>query len=213
MPTLRFNADDHSYFLDGVRVPSVTQIMAPLHDFSAIPADVLQHASERGTAIHKAIELDLDNNLDEDSIHAEVRPYLRAWRKFYVEWEPEVLASERRVGHLGLRYAGTLDCLLRARGDLYYVDYKNTAALVPTVGMQLKAYQEADKATEAPAGYPTFEELSTAKRAMLWLRNDGTYKFIEQPDHDWALFLALLSQHHTNQKVQMLVDKWRKAHV
>lgn len=203
MPILRFNEADHRYFLDGTELPSVTRILAPLHNFDGIPPDVLQHAADRGRAVHKAIELDLLNELDEDALHPEIVPYVKAWRKFYMEWEPELVSSEQQVYHPTLRYAGTLDIKFRARGSLYYGDFKATAQIPPTVRLQLKAYQEAD---QAMLGNPDTE----IKRAVLWLKNDETYKFLEQPDTDWPMFLQLLTQYHVNQQTTALISKWKE---
>lgn len=200
---IQYKADTHQYFLDGDELPSVTRILAPLHDFLGIPPAVLQHAADRGRAIHRAIELDCANDLDDATLHLELVPYIQAWRKFFVDYEPEVIATEKQVHHPRLRYAGTLDAKMQIRGSLYYVDYKATAQLPPTGGLQLKAYQEADQSQEP-------EPERNAKRAVLWLKNDGTYRLVEKPDTDWPVFLQLLSQHHTNQKTLSVISKWKE---
>lgn len=202
MPLL-YKAETHQYFLDGDELPSVTRILAPLHDFLGIPPAVLQHAADRGKAIHRAIELDCANDLDDATLHPELVPYIKAWRKFFVDWEPEIISTEKQVYHAALRYAGTLDAKMRARGVLYYVDYKATAQLPPTASLQLKAYQTADQELDGKNS----EEL---KRAVLWLKKDGTYCFVEQPDTDWPVFLQLLSQYHTNQKTLSVISKWKE---
>ena len=61
---LTFDPEKHEYRINGVLVPSVSQILAPLYDFSKIPRDVLERKRQIGTAIHKAIELDLLGDLD-----------------------------------------------------------------------------------------------------------------------------------------------------
>lgn len=57
---IEFNEERHEYTVDGKIVPSVTQVLkknglAP--DLSHIPPSTLEKASERGTLIHKAVEM------------------------------------------------------------------------------------------------------------------------------------------------------------
>lgn len=56
--TLEFDEESHTYLVDGVIVPSVTQILKVRfgHKYDGINKEVLNRAAQRGTAIHKAIE-------------------------------------------------------------------------------------------------------------------------------------------------------------
>ena len=57
-----FYEGPHEYYVDGVKVPSVTELLerySRLHgldDYSNIPQDVLRRAAARGTALHNEIE-------------------------------------------------------------------------------------------------------------------------------------------------------------
>lgn len=75
-----FNPERHEYRLDGVRLPSVTEI---LHVAGMLPdySFVEEFYSERGKAVHAAIALDLRGELDEGTVDEEVRPYLDRARK------------------------------------------------------------------------------------------------------------------------------------
>ena len=97
MSALVFNEDRHEYSLDGQRLPSVTQLLAPLVDYSKVPKDVLERAQQLGTAVHRMTELFDNDDLDEDSLSDELRPYLAGWIKFRAEcqFEPERI-SERQ---------------------------------------------------------------------------------------------------------------------
>ena len=56
--TVEFENESHTYLVDGLTVPSVTQILATaFNDYARVSARVLQEASEKGTALHKAIEV------------------------------------------------------------------------------------------------------------------------------------------------------------
>lgn len=56
--TLEYFDDTHTYLYDGLMLPSVTQILGVKYknDYASVPPAVLENASRRGTAVHKAIE-------------------------------------------------------------------------------------------------------------------------------------------------------------
>ena len=56
--TLEYFDDTHTYLYDGLILPSVTQILGVKYrnDYASVPPAVLDNASKRGTAVHKAIE-------------------------------------------------------------------------------------------------------------------------------------------------------------
>lgn len=56
--TVVFRYSDHSYMVDGLYVPSITQAMQMYgpNIYSNVPADVLARAAARGTAMHNTIE-------------------------------------------------------------------------------------------------------------------------------------------------------------
>lgn len=55
---VEFIDDIHQYLVDGCMVDSVTQILGVRYknDYASVPPSVLENASKRGTAVHKAIE-------------------------------------------------------------------------------------------------------------------------------------------------------------
>ena len=56
--TLEFSPETHTYLYDGLMLQSVTQILGVKYknDYASVPPAVLDNASKRGTAVHKAIE-------------------------------------------------------------------------------------------------------------------------------------------------------------
>ena len=56
--TLEYFDDTHTYLYDGIMLQSVTQILGVKYknDYASVPPAVLDNASKRGTAVHKAIE-------------------------------------------------------------------------------------------------------------------------------------------------------------
>ena len=137
-----FEPARHEYRIDGRLVPSVTQVLEPLNDFGAVPAEVLDRAAEFGTHVHQAIALMLRNDLDWSSLDGDLEPYVRQAEKFIVESRLQVLAAERVVANARLGYAGTLDLLAYWKRNHCVIDWK-TGALPRTVGPQTAAYQAA----------------------------------------------------------------------
>lgn len=56
--TLEYFDDTHTYLVDGVIVPSITQILKVKFGkkYDGVSRDVLQRASDKGTRVHEAIE-------------------------------------------------------------------------------------------------------------------------------------------------------------
>lgn len=182
MEALTFSAKEHVYRLAGVVVPSVTQILKPLSDFSGIAPDVLERKRELGSRVHLACQLDDEGDLDEASVDDEVRPYLDAWRQFLRESGALVIENERRVFEPHMRYAGTLDNVLLLDGARWVVDKKTSIATPMSAGPQTAAYLRA------------LGDTTVIRRAAIRLRPDGTYRFdaLTGAD-DWSCFMACLT--------------------
>lgn len=191
MSELLFDEATHTYTVGGVVIPSVTQILAPLNDFSMVsPAD-LEYARQLGTAVHKATELYDAGDLDESTVPAVVQPYLDAWIRLRRELPFEILGMEKRVYHPAHRYCGTYDRLVKFDDRRCMWDIK-TGDLYPSYGPQTAAYKNA-------------EEKQSGKRIegrhTIQLRNDGTYRIHEMKDpEDWAVFLSCLTLHNFRNK-------------
>lgn len=192
MAVLDFQESTHTYTLDGVRVPSVTQVIRPMYSFYGVPDEVLQAKAELGTNVHRACELlDLDD-LDEDSDEgrAALEPiagYLEGYKRFKADKKPVVIANEQRLYHPGHKYAGTIDRRYAMGGEIWDVDLKSTVAMSPLVGVQTAAYAEMFKAHNGTPGKP-------ARRGALQLFPDGKYKLWEfKEPSDFSVFLSLLT--------------------
>jgi hypothetical protein len=125
----------HTYTLDGVRLPSVTQIINRVlpYDFNAS-----EWHMQRGSATHRACEL-LDNaSLDWLTVDPEILPRVKAWEAFRRDMPMEIVAVEERLAHSGLRYAGTLDRIFRRDGKMICADIKNSVSA--QVKIQLAFY-------------------------------------------------------------------------
>lgn len=186
-----FDEAAHEYRLDGVRLPSVTQVLKPISpDFSMIPPAVLERKRAIGTAAHLACELDDLGELDEESLDPILAGYLQAWRGFKQATDARVIRNEARLYHPRLMYAGTLDRFLSIGGKPWLIDLKTSADPAPSYGVQLAAYEELLVANEAEIVW------GEIRRASLHLREDGSHKLHEfKNPNDLACFRALLSIH------------------
>lgn len=188
-PLLTFDADAHAYYLDGLRLPSVTQILerTGIVDYSYIPPRVREMALERGRAVHEAIALDLEGDLDEASVEP-IMGYVAAARSALHDLritKPD--EWECRGYHSAHFYAGTFDVL----AGRVLLDWKTNSAEW-WVRLQLAAYA-------AMQG-----DGMTITRVACELHQDGSYRLITFPAkdyrRDWADFLAAL------RVVQMIDD-------
>ena len=184
MKGLVFNEETHTYFFDGVQVPGVTSILAPLSDFSMVPKVVLERASQFGKAVHKMVELYCHKYLDEDSLDPALEPYLEAWVSFVDDHKVTTDFVEQPMYHKVYRFAGTPDVIGMVDGERSIIDIKSTAALYPSVGPQVWAYAELAKNNSMP----------TTGRYAVRLCPDATYELKRFPDQgDFSIFASLLT--------------------
>lgn len=190
MPVLQFDGPAHRYTIDGVRVPSVTQVLSPLYDFSRVSDEVLQAKAAIGTAVHRACELLDKDDLDEDSAAgraalAPIAGYLDGYKRFKADKHLVIVANEQRMFHPVHRYAGQIDRSYAMEGHIWDVDLKSTVSMSPIVALQTAAYTEMFRANG---------RTQTARRGALQLFPDGKYKLHEFTDpSDFTVFLSLLT--------------------
>lgn len=189
MSSLTFDEAKHEYRFDGRVVPSVTQVLKPLYSFDHIPPEVLERKRNLGTAVHKAIELDLANDLDHASLVEAVLPYFQAWQRFNADFAPRNAQSEVRV-YSTHGYAGTVDLICESPDQrLWVLDFKTSTDVGPAVALQTAAYAEAYNNMGL--------DLRTPQRGAIHLKPDGTYKLYPYTDRkDWPTFLACLTLHN-----------------
>ena len=106
---LTFEPVTHTYTYHGEVFPSVTQILAPITDWSFLSDEDKAWYAERGTAVHIATALDDMGDLVEESVHDSLRGYLTSWRDLLRGTSITLRSVEERVAHPLLRVAGTLD--------------------------------------------------------------------------------------------------------
>lgn len=192
---LTFEEATHTYRFNGEAIPSVTQVLSPVSSYAGIPRNILDAAAARGTYIHKCCEMILWETLDWDSVYPEYLPYVQAFQKFLDESGVEIELPEEMVFHPKLKYAGRVDLVgrvpKRKRMRRAVIDYKTSLKLMPAVGPQVAAYQDAQNASQ-----PKDAE-KIVDRYGLQLKKDGTYSLqpYESPN-DMNVFRSCLTIHH-----------------
>lgn len=184
---LRFDEKTHVYTYAGRSVPSVTQILNPLSArvYGDIPAEVLARAAERGTQVHRAIELYVQTGIKD--IDAEYAGYLEGFERWWKQYNPKAILTEQKFVNPILGYAGTCDLVCNVGDRLLIVDYKTSSVLNEMlVGIQLEAYKRGISRVADIGG-----------TAALHLRKDGSFSFLEMTEDKaqerWNVFLSLLT--------------------
>lgn len=187
---LEFEPVEHVYTLAGIRLPSVTQLMEPFSSivYKGVPLDAMQIAADRGTRAHEQVSNFVRYGVletDEDT-----EPYVEAFKAFEAKYRPQWLASEYRVYHRLMRYAGTIDLIGMLdlddpdRGDgVDVVDIKTTKVFHKnSIAIQVSAYAEALAS----------QGVKIRKRFGLQLMSDGTFRF-EPVANQYGAFLMCVN--------------------
>lgn len=175
---LVFEENKHIYKLNGSILPSVTTLMRSLSNevYGQIDEEILKNAAERGTAIHNAVQNFIDFGIED--IPEKYKGYFDAFLAFWRDYRPVPVATEMKMYHKTLRYAGTIDFLCLIDGELYLIDFKSSSKIEKLLtAVQLEGYSEGLKS----------HSLQIDKKAILHLKSNGKYSFdtkYETNDYD-----------------------------
>jgi hypothetical protein len=174
---LRFDPEEHRYFVGEREMPSVTRILRPITEplYSRIPADLLDRAITRGSFVHRATELADMGVLNWASLDPALWPYVESWQQWVRDAKAELVAIEQRVYHPALEYAGTFDRVARIKGKLAIIDIKTAAHVEGWWSLQTAGYFQAYN-----HGKPAAEQ--ARRRFSVQLNPNGTYVATEHAD-------------------------------
>ena len=139
--TLEYFDDTHTYLYDGIMLQSVTQILGVKYknDYASVPPAVLDNASKRGTAVHKAIENFNVSGYDDGS------EAVRNFKFLQKQYGFEVLDSELPIvifkDDMPIA-CGRLDMTMMIDGQTGIADIKTVSALnKEKIAYQLNLYR------------------------------------------------------------------------
>ena len=126
---LEFNDEKHEYKVNGVVIPSVTELCAPL-TYSKYKVDnaVIEQAAYRGTMVHELTALWDRGDLEQESaIASDVGMYLMAWIQFCHDYQPQWEYIE--IPLACRTFAGTVDRIGYIDDRMVVVDIKTTSSM------------------------------------------------------------------------------------
>ena len=180
--------DKHEYFINGVKKPSVTQILrggGVINNAWFTP-----ESRERGSNVHTICEYLDCGTLDEKSIYAGYSGYIEAYRDFLKTCNPQWELIENKVYNAEYDYCGTLDRYgYLFNGEQWLIDIKSGSESRATE-MQLSAY------LKALGG-----DIKKCNLGALHLRKNGKWKLIPCQLHTgWAGFMEAYKIYSINER-------------
>lgn len=130
MAQLLFYDADHRYELDGVELPSVTQIVRFMnYDIAAGANNAMRDiAAERGSRVHGYCTDLVFGELGE--VDGDCTGYVRAAERFLRDYQvQDFIAVEQPFGNLELGFAGTVDLIAYIDGHITIIDWKTGAKI------------------------------------------------------------------------------------
>ena len=171
MGKLIFYQSNHSYEVDGLKLPSVSEIIRFLSReiYANATQFQLDNAADRGTRVHQACEgIDRYGSCEVD---AEIEPYVMAYMDFLRKYKPKWSMIENSFCDLEAGYAGTLDRYGLIGEKNTIIDIKSNSAIKPVlVTAQLNGY----------AGLLRKNGYQVDAIASLHLKKDGKYSYVER---------------------------------
>lgn len=197
-PRMEYDDATHTYRLGERRLISVTQVLG-LTGIAQFDSPWFSEAVKaRGSALHAAISLDVEECLDEDTVAPEIQGGIEGWRKFLADTHADIEHAEQRLCDPAMGIAGRLDYIVRlpATKDKptrrLLIDVKRS--LYACAAVQLAGYDDMARALYAEPVY--------FGRAALVLPCDGSYTLHHFTD---------TTDRATWQSAVQVVN-WRRAH-
>lgn len=157
----------------------VTAVLYPFSGLHKLDPDVVAHAAERGTKVHKICEA-IMSGLGEIGVDDETRGYVES---FKIWWDQgiEVVEMEKRFWDEDLKITGQVDLIIKTPEGLAIVDLKTSSKPSKTWEAQGSAYGYLAK----KAGY------DIKKIYFLHLNKQGKKPKLHEYAVDDSFFLAV----------------------
>ena len=141
---LEFVEEEHLYLLDGVIIPSVSEILHFIfkNKYANVPKSILNAKANYGTVIHKAIE-QYENDQPLPNLNYIQDLNFQQYISLKHTYKIEVLEQEKMV-HFKDKYAGRFDMIANIGNNTCLCDIKTTAELDKEyLSWQLSLYEYA----------------------------------------------------------------------
>ena len=196
-PEFLFDEEQHVYLLDGVQIPSVTDICSTLKTYAAENSAMIRQAARRGSLVHEYCEL-VDYGCDTDGIQVEpeLSPYVLAYMRFCRDYKPEWACIEHRLYSERFRFAGTLDRFGAIDGKAVILDITTTS--------------NPDKATKVSwccqlAGYSILLGNPEAELWVVRLGKSGKYSVLKAAEIQEKYHFDAFSLFHMLREIKQLI--------
>lgn len=139
--TGRFDPETHTYYVNEVAVPSVTEIAKPIsfERLDALQKMLLDRARARGIRCHELAEEYLLTG-DVTDVEMEYQEYINQFILWARTYRPKVLFTEKVM--YSDEFCGTTDLICVIDGKVILVDYKFTSvADKKSLSVQLEGYK------------------------------------------------------------------------
>ena len=191
---LTFDEATHTYTLDGIQLPSVTEVTRfCAYDYKSDRPWLAEAAARRGTAVHEACAL-IDYG-EEPEETPEIAGYLKAYRRFLKDWKPEWKLIECPIADRNMKMAGTMDRFGIIHNAPAILDIKTGQLHDAALIAQLTAYANLWLYQLEDDPLPPFPSLYALK-----LSKDGTYELREIPCNLDLLYACLAIHKATERK-------------
>lgn len=176
---MTFDKDTHTYKVDGITLPSVTEICSPItyHKF-AVGSALVEQAAIRGTAVHQHCA-DYDYGLIDDDYEVDVETslFLKAWADFCHDYQPVWEYIELPLASKDC--AGTVDRIGIIDGLRTIVDIKTAQSMdrasKVSVSAQIYGYQYLALCND-------IQPIRANEGMAVQLKKDGTYAVYKVKD-------------------------------
>ncbi len=187
---IEFLEKEHIYLIDGVIVPSVSEILHFIFPdkYKNVDIDTLTKKAEYGSKVHEAIEcIEQESDMPEldENQKFSIRQYLRLKEKNNIQ----VQIQEQMI-HFKGQYAGRFDMIATVNNELCLCDIKTTAVLDEEyLSWQLSFYELAFKSMYGNG----FEKLHA-----IWLPKGNYGKLVEIKRKSISELLSKLEEFKEN---------------
>ena len=194
-----FDEKTHTYYLSGVKIPSVSEIISPLYDFSGVSPAKLENAAHYGKAVHKTIELFIAGTLEEDKLDDKLKQPLEEFKRFITAKVifNEDIRVETKCYSNKLKFAGTIDLIT----DIGIIDIKTRKYSPKTDDLQLAAYS-------------ILSGFNKPDLYILELLPDKPYNLVKVVNRQAkSMFLYMLDYWHKTNKFNLKLKEWKNEKI